>query len=124
VTDDFPAPLLDEAKLCQWQDLLGLAKLQSLVGTYRASSAQTFADLEAALAQENAERVGRMAHKIAGAAVNLGFVALYRQGKAAEAAASKGDRAEAFTQARAMIHLQAASLKALEARLARDIQEK
>ncbi|MBF0167342.1 MAG: Hpt domain-containing protein [Alphaproteobacteria bacterium] len=124
MTDDFPAVLLDEAKLCQWQDLLGLAKLQSLVGTYRASSAQNFADLEAALAQEDVERVGRMAHKIAGAAVNLGFAALYRQGKAAEAAASKGDGAGAFSQACAMSHLQAASLEALEAWLARDIEEK
>ncbi|TAN52038.1 MAG: hypothetical protein EPN26_08410 [Rhodospirillales bacterium] len=107
-------PLLDEAKLEQWVAVFGLQKLKDLIRTYKTSAAVSFATLTAALASRDSEACGFHAHKIAGAAVNLGFPALYRLGKAAEAAAKKGDAEEAFALAQAMADLQARSLEALE----------
>jgi len=108
------APLLNEAKLEQWIAVFGIQKLNDLIGTYKASAAGSFATLAAALASRDGEACGFHAHKIAGAAVNLGFPALHRLGKAVEAAAKTGDAEEAFALAQAMADLQTRSLEALE----------
>ncbi|MDK9719607.1 MAG: PAS domain S-box protein [Rhodospirillales bacterium] len=111
--------LLDEAKLALWFGTFGASKLRDLIGTYRSSSAENFRNLHAALASRDAAQMGRVAHKIAGAAANLGFSALHRQGLNAESAAKKGEEAKALRLGDAMAEIQARSWEALESWLAK-----
>lgn len=109
------APLLDEAKLAVWLDAFGLDKLKELVGSYRAGSVENFKNLAAALTRQDVAQIGRAAHKIAGAAANLGFSALHRQGLAAENAAKAGDADRALRLGGEMAAVQDASWLALQA---------
>lgn len=111
--------LLDEEKLALWLGTFGDAKLRELIGTYRTSSAENFRNLSEALALKDAHQMGRIAHKIAGAAANLGFAALHRQGLAAETAAKNGDVGRALRLGGEMAEIQASSWLALEKWLAR-----
>ncbi|MBF0268728.1 MAG: PAS domain S-box protein [Alphaproteobacteria bacterium] len=113
------ASLLDQEKLALWFSTFGADKLKELIGTYRTSSADNFRGLSAALDAKDVSQVGRVAHKIAGAAANLGFSALYRQGISAENAAKGGQDAEALHLAQAMADIQAQSWQALELWLAK-----
>jgi PAS domain S-box-containing protein len=113
------APLLDEEKLKLWFKTFGSGKLRELIGTYRSSSAESFRNLNASLAVKDVAQMGRVAHKIAGSAANLGFSALHRQGLDAENAAKKGDDGKALSLGASMADIQARSWQALEAWLAK-----
>ncbi|CAA6604759.1 putative Multi-sensor hybrid histidine kinase [Rhodospirillaceae bacterium LM-1] len=111
--------LLDQEKLALWFSTFGADKLKDLIGTYRSSSADNFRSLSAALDVKDVSLVGRVAHKIAGAAANLGFSALHRQGIKAENAAKAGRDVDALSLGGDMAEIQAQSWQALELWLAK-----
>jgi PAS domain S-box-containing protein len=117
--DGGEVPLLDEEKLSMWFATFGEGKMRELIGTYRSSSAESFRLLLAALAAKDVAQMGRIAHKIAGSAANLGFSALHRQGLDAENAAKNGEDAKALQLGQAMSDIQARSWHALEDWLAK-----
>lgn len=91
--------ILDMGVLGDHLSILGPARVVQIIDSFATNAPATLGQIEAALAADDVEALGRAAHKLASGALTVGLTQLARLSRATDTAAKQQDAAAARTQA-------------------------